>query len=841
MVETNKQQQQQQQNNTRRREDIDSQFDLQFWINLVWQLRYWMIASALVCLVCAFFYLKTKTNTYASQMMVLITTDKNAGLNNSAQMSFIQDMTGISSYNSIDNEKIIIRSTPIIQRVVEEKELNIRYFTKHTFRDEETLAEDLCMHYEPVAGYNVNNLPTIRVDYRLKGSELKLTVTDYSLKKINGGILVNDSTVQLPCSIAIPYGHLDFSLSPISESLLAATQQETKSKGDRYIMLYSPQTRAHEIGNSISVAVVEENKRSSSFGSGSSILNLTMVDNLPSRAEMIVESIVYQYNLQTKQYYTMSYSNTMEFIQKRLEDLQGQLSGVEGRIRDFSIGNNVYDIQSQTTYGLNTEMKRKQEAQEIDIQISLLEMVENELKKQQEYTTIPSNLGIADNTIVASIAEYNKLCVERIRLLSGSSESSPVVQQLYLQLEARRGLISKTVENQISILTSQKKEILEQLSESKSQMKRLPAQRLDLSVIEREQSIIEPLYVLLQKKREETMLAIIAEPDVARVVEHAENNTSLIGPNRKRSYAIALILGLLIPVAVIYIRMMLKTKIAIPEDITSRTQLPIVAVIPQGPTRAIKAQQIIAESSRSTTTEVFRSLRASLSFMEGKVLQVTSSVPSEGKSFVSTNLAICFAAAGKKTILVETDLRKGHQRRVFEATREQSHGLSEYLSGQTDDWKSLLLDVPGEDKLNVLLKGAIPPNPNELLSSNRLEKLIEELKAEFDYIILDSPPYLLIADPITINRVADRNVYVMRAGTSDLRFVNEVDMAARNEKLTKPVIVLNGLNMETRSYYGHGRYGYGYGYAYGYSYGYNDGGYDQKRKKALLQRLRDKK
>lgn len=826
----------------KRIEEIDSQFDLQFWINLVWQLRYWMIASAFVCLVCAFFYLKTKSNTYASRMMVLITTDKNAGLNNSAQMSFIQDMTGVASFNSIDNEKIIIRSTPIIQKVVEEQDLNIRYFTKGTFRDEETLGEELRMQFEPVADYNVNNLPAIRVDYEVLGpTRMKLSVKDLSMKRFGREVVVNDSTVQLPCDIALAYGTLKFSYVQPKMSLAMALGEAPKSSGDKYIMLYSPQARAHEIGSSISVAVVDEGRRSSSFGSGSSILDLSMVDNLPARAERILEGVVYQYNLQTKQYYTMSYTNTMEFIQNRLSDLQGQLSGVEGRIRDFSIGNNVYDIQSQTSYGLNTEMQRQHQAQEIDIQISLLEMVGEDLKKQKDYATIPSNVGITDNTIVSSIAEYNKLCVERLRLLSNSSESSPVVQQLDLQLNTRRELISKTIENQISILSSQKKEIQGQLVESKSQMKRLPAQRLDLAVIEREQSIIEPLYVLLQKKREETMLAIIAEPDVARVVEHSENNSSLIGPNRKRSYAVALILGLICPLAFVYVRMMLKTKIAVPEDIASRTQLPIVAVIPQGPVRAVKAQQIIAESAKSTTTEVFRSLRASLSFMEGKVLQVTSSVPSEGKSFVSTNLAICFAAAGKKTILVETDLRKGRQRRVFEATREQSHGLSEYLSGKTDDWHSLLLDVPGENNLKVLLKGAIPPNPNELLSSSRLEKLVEELKAEFDYIILDSPPYLLIADPITINRVADRNVYVMRAGTSDLRFVNELDMAARNEKLTKPVIVLNGLDMEARSYYGHGRYGYGYGYAYGYSYGYNDGGYNEKRKKALLQRLRGNK
>ncbi len=824
-----------------RNEELESQFDLQFWLNLMWYLRYWMIASALICLCVAFLYLKTKNNTYASQMMVLITTDKNAGMNNSAQMSFIQDMTGFASFNSIDNEKVIIRSTPVIQKVVEEQTLNVRYFNHHTFRDEETLGEEIRLEYLPDSRFNVNNLPLIRTEYEvIDSTSMRITLTDQSLNQMGYGDLIADSVVHLPFSIQLPrYGELRYTYVAPAEPLYYPMQllAEPQSKGERYILLYSPQARAQEICNSISVAVVEEGRHSASFGSGSSILNLTMVDIIPSRAEAVLEGVVNQYNQQTKQYYTMSYTNTMEFIQKRLVDLREQLSGVEGRMRDFSVGNNVYDIQSQTTFSLNNDMHRQQQSQEIDIQINLLSMVSEELKKQQGYTTIPSNLGITDNTIVSSIADYNRLCVERLRLLNGSSESSPVVKQLDLQLNTRRDLISKTIENQISILTSQKNEIIGQLHASKSKMKQLPGQRLDLAGIEREQSIIEPLYVLLQKKSEETMLAIIAEPDVARIVEHSENNSALIGPNRRRTYAIAFLLGLLIPLAFVYVRMLLKSKIATPEDITSRTHLPIVAVIPQGPSRPVNAQQIIADSSKSTTTEVFRSLRASLTFMEGKVFQVTSSVPSEGKSFVSTNLAICFAAAGKKTILVETDLRKGHQRRVFEATREQSSGLSEYLSQQEEDWHKLLLKIPNLDTLHVLLKGAIPPNPNELLSSSRLEQLITELKAEYDYIILDSPPYLLIADPISINRVADRNVYVMRAGVSDLRFVNEIDMAARNERLTKPVIVLNGLNMEAQSYYGHGRYGYGYGYAYGYSYGYEES-HDHGHK--LLHRLRHK-
>lgn len=817
--------------NLQNREDRESQFDLQFILNLMWKLRYWMALSSLVCLCLAFGYLYNKSNTYASQMMILITTDKNAGMSNSAEMSFIQDMTGFASYNSLENEKVIIRSTPVVQKAVEELDLNIRYFVRHRFKTIETLSQELHLDFEPALGYNVNNLPQLRIDYDLLDStRMVLSILDTSRKSFrNEGYLMRDSLVSLPASIVHPrYGTLHFTYqAPETDFEDEALPAESVSEfqymipGNHYILLYSPQARAQEICAALTVTVVEEGRRST-MGGGSSIIAITLNDNIPVRAERTLEKVVEQYNRQTKEYYSLSYTNTMEFIQTRLVDLKDQLSGVEGRIKDFSIDNNVYDLQSQATFSLNSDMQRQQRSQEIDIQLSLMSMVTKELKEQKEYSTIPSNIGITDNTIIASINEYNKLCVERLRLLSSSSESSPVIKQLYLQLDARKELIIKTIENQYQMLTSQKEEILGQLGKNKSRMQQLPSQRLSLAGIEREQSIIEPLYVLLQKKREETMLAIIAEPDIARIVEYAENNTALIGPNRKRVYLIALFLGLMIPLAITYALLMLKTKITSPEDISSRTSIPILGVVPQSSSRITKAQEIIAQSSQSTTTEVFRSLRASLSFMEGKVFQITSSIPSEGKSFVSVNLALCFAAAGKKTILVETDLRKGHQRRAFDVPRDFTLGLSDYLAGHSDDWHSLLFHVPNTTHLDVLLKGRVPINPNELLSSSRLEKLVEELKAEYDYVILDSPPYLLIADPISVNRVSDRNIYVMRAGVSDLRFVNEIDMAARNEKLTKPVIVLNGLNLEQQSFYGRGRYGYGYGYAYGYSYGYNE-------------------
>ena len=812
----------------------ESQFDLRTIFYLIWNQRWWMLLSAIICTGIAAFYLHTKSDIYASQMMILITTDQNAGMSNSSQMMFIQDMTGIPSYNSLGNEKVILRSTPVIQQVVEDMHLNIRYYVSHAFKDEENLGEEIRLQYFPDSSFNVNNLPLIRIEYDIiDSSQMMLSILDTKLEKRTGnGYVCQDTLVTLPAFIDLPvYGSLAFTFHDQSTDKEGKDfdEFEYRTPGKHYILLYSPQIRAREISANLDVNILEDEKRSSD---GSSILTLSLSDNIPTRSEQVLEKIVEQYNLQTKTYYSVSNTNTMDFIQNRLADLKAQLSGVEDKFKDFSVDNNMYDLKSQTDISLKAGMEKEEEVKELDIQIQLLKMIATDLKEDKAYNTIPTNIGITDNSINSSIQAYNTLCVERLRLMSGASENSPVVKKIELQLQASRNIISKSVDNQISILTSQRNELKGQIGHSLTELKNLPNQRLGLAAIEREQSVIEPLYVLLQKKREETMLAIIAEPDIARIIEHAENTSLRIGPNRRSILFIVILLGLIFPLGIAYLKLLLKTKITGPEDIEQRTSVTVLGLIPKSNEQITKAKNIIQNQRSSIISEVFRSLRANLAFLNPQVIQVTSSIPGEGKSFIATNLAITYAAAGKKVILVEADMRKGHMRRTFDLPRDNQRGLSDYLIEKGQNWHNHIFHIEEAGHLDVMLKGSIPPNPNELLSGDRFEELIWALRAEYDYVILDSPPYLLIADPVTINRVVDCNLYVMRAGISDLHFAEEIERASEKGQLTRPVIVLNGFetkNAGRRS----GHYGYGYGYAYGYGYGYSHESDSKKRTFAM--------
>lgn len=794
-------------------------------LELTWALRYWLLLSVVVCLCCAAVYLYVKPKTYSSSALVMVTTDKNAGMGSSAQMSFIADMTGMQKYNSLSNEKVIIKSTPVLQSVVEDLGLNVRYYVLNHMVNRETMPQEVRMKYVPTEGVDQALLPTYRIDYEvIDTTRMRLSLT--RVARTEQVPIYDHEVVEYGQELALPgWGTFTFTFWDVARDRYRDGQYDYYMSGSHYILLYSPQVRARELAQQIRVDVMED---PGSRMSTSSILQLTMQDIHPERSEAVLGKVIEKYNELTKTYYMASNAKTMEFIGNRLEELGQQLSAVEGDIRRFSNDNRMVDLDSQAKLSLSDEQAVRQRLQEVEVQLTLLGMIDDELRRNDPYTVLPSNVGITDAALAAYITNYNNACVERARLMAGSSEQNPVVERLSGQIRELGGVIGKTIASQQSTLRVERDELRRQQSLSKGYLQTVPGQKLGLAQIEREQSVIEPLYVLLQKKREETMLTIVAEPDIARVVEYPDNNSVIVGPNSKRILVMALLAGLLLPLAVYYLLRLTKTKVDGPDDISTRTRVPLLGVVPRregGTFRAADMAQSGSSGQASVLSEAMRSVRTNIGFMPGKVIQFTSSIPGEGKSFVSANVAISLSSIGKRVILVETDLRKGRQRRIFDQPHRRHEGLSNYLSGEVEDWREAVVSAEGFEGLDILLKGTVPPNPNELLSSERFVRLIQELRDAYDYVILDSPPYLVIADPMTINRCVDRNVYVMRAGKTDLRFVAEVDAAARDEKLRGVSIILNDVEMSARhAKYGYGySYGYGYGYGYGYRYGYGYG------------------
>lgn len=792
---------------------------LRAMLEVIWGMRYWILLSILVCMCCAALYLYIKPKTFHSHALVMVTTDKNAGMAQSSQMSFIADMTGMQSFNSLSNEKIIIKSTPVIQAVVEEQGLNVRYYVINHWITRETLPQEVHMTFTPADGISQSKLPTFRIDYEvIDTTRLSVAVSEQS-----GGRFVEAcplTELRYGDSLALrQWGSLTFRFWDDARSRYDGHDYDYFTSGRHYIMLYSSQTRARQLAESISVDVMEDQ---GSRMSASSILQLVMSDIHPERAELVLARLIEKYNELTKGYYMSSNAKTMEFIDSRLADLSQQLSSIEGDIQQFSQRHGLIDIESQAQLSLNAEAQLRHQLQEVEVQLALLDMIAAELQGSKPGAVLPSNVGLTDASLVSFISSHNAACIERSRLMAGSSASNPVVAKLDAQIADYRAVIQKTVETQRSALSLQRSGLQRQTGQTKGLLANVPSQKIDFAQIVREQSVIEPLYVLLQKKREETMLAIVAEPDIARIVEYPDDNSVLVGPDVRQILTFSLVLGFILPLVIVYLLSLLKTKVYSPADIVSRTRVPLLGVLPRHDSAVFRAADVVENGKASLLSEAMRSIRTNLSFLSGKVLQVTSSIPGEGKSFVSANIAISLCQIGKRVILVETDLRKGRQHRTFDIPRTRANGLSNYLSGELADWHDAVTGIEAIPGLDILLKGGIPPNPNELLSSERFGQLIEQLCAAYDYVILDSPPYLVIADPMTLNKYVDRNIYVMRAGKADLRFVEEMNAAIKAKRLSNVSIILNDVEMSAhRARYGYSyRYGYGYSYSYGYAYGY---------------------
>ena len=328
-----------------------------------------------------------------------------------------------------------------------------------------------------------------------------------------------------------------------------------------------------------------------------------------------------------------------------------------------------------------------------------------------------------------------------------------------------------------------------------------------MAKIERQQMIVEPLYVLLRQKKEEAMISLYAQTDNARIVEPADGPDRPSSPQPMMIYLCCFVMGIIVPPGVFFMGNLLKRKVSSIKDVQDRTSLPIIGYIPNNET------SIVNQGSRDILTETFRAVRSNIGFLTGKVFQITSSISGEGKSTVAVNVALTLAFAGKKVLFIETDLRNGYDYKILNVNKS-SKGLATYLSGNSTLEEILRKGVISEN-LDVILRGAMPPNPNELLSNQKMEKLIADMREQYDYVICDSAPYIIISDPMVVNNYVDSTLYVIRCGVSDLRFIDEINFAFDTGKLKNISLIINGINPKAKIYGRYGGYGYGYGYGYG--------------------------
>lgn len=565
------------------------------------------------------------------------------------------------------------------------------------------------------------------------------------------------------------------------------------------------------------------------------IAQLTVTGSQVTRGIDFLNKLVELYNEEGNNDKNEVAAKTAEFIDERIRIINKELGTTESQLASFKQRAGVVDITTDASQAAGEQASYERAYAENEVQISLVNHLKSHiLNEANQYEVIPANIGLNNSDLNTVVQNYNQMLIERKRLLRTSHEDNPAVQSLNASIEVMRNSVMGAIQTAEKGLLINRQALQAQTRKYAGKVSDAPVQEKEYLSMSRQQEIQANLYLMLLQKREENNITLASTANNARVIDEPLAGGQIF-PTPSQTYMIALVLGLGLPVGLIFIWGLLQFKIQTRGDVEKITHLPIVGDIPLTPETAESAI-VVRENRNELMEEVFRSVRTNIQYMlqDGqKVILFTSTTSGEGKSFNAGNLACSFAFMGKKVVIVGLDIRKPGLKKVFHLSHKEA-GISQYLSApEHTDLLSLCQASTVSPNLYILPGGTIPPNPTELVARQALDDAIQQLKQHFDYVILDTAPIGMVTDTQLIARVADLSVYVCRSNytaKSEFKLINELQ---QDGKLPHLCVLINGIDMnkrETGSYYGYGKYGkyghYGYGKKYGYGYGY---GYGQKK------------
>jgi tyrosine-protein kinase Etk/Wzc len=530
--------------------------------------------------------------------------------------------------------------------------------------------------------------------------------------------------------------------------------------------------------------------------------------------------------------------NTLRFINDRIFELNDTIKGVEGVLTHFMVDNKVFDMESQSKNYLDKMGEATRLREEQEVKISIVDLLLHYLAdKKNIHELVPTNLGIDEPAITQLVLEYNQTTLQRDKNVKTSTEANPLIVGMDDQLDKIRVQITQALLNVRSAYTIAVNKLQETEGNINSHVNSLPGKSLGLLNIERHQKILEDLYSLLLQKKLEISLSSASTISNSRVVEPAMAGFEPVSPDKKSIYTMYLLVGLLLPTGFVLLRELLQDKINGKGDVEKYTTAPILGEI--GHSEA-KQALVVTQNSRRLISEQFRIVRTNLQYVINKVdkpvIMVTSSFSGEGKSFVSTNMGAVMALSGKRTVIMEFDIRK--PKIVSGLDLKRKMGITNYIIGKAS-FNELLIKVSGIEDLYVIPCGPIPPNPSEILLDQKLDELMKEVTDNFDVVIMDTAPIGLVSDAITLNRFSNCTLFITRQGYTFRKQLGLVEDLYLNKKLPNLCLLINDVKADG-GYYG-GYYGGGYGYYGGYGYGKHSDYFENEssgRSKPFAARLR---
>ena len=775
----------------------------------------WFVGAVVACLIAAWIYFYMSTPVYNISATVLIKDDKKGG---SAGMLSGLESLGldgmISSSQNIDNEIEVLRSKTIAKEVVEDLGLYISY------TDEDEFPSKNMYKTSPV---QVNLTPQ-EADLLEEPMIVEVMLQPQGSMDVN--VKIGDDEYQkhfekLPAVFPTDKGTLAFFLTPDSVLSSKRTSEETTDSEKTIRNITAT------INKPLAVAKVYcKNMTIEPTSKTTSVAVISLKNSNVERGKDFINKLLEMYNINTNNDKNEVAQKTAEFINERISIISKELGSTEKDLESFKRGAGITDLTSDAQIALTGSAEYEKKRVENQTQINLLQDLQKYMQNEG-YEVLPSNIGLQDVNLAAAINRYNDVLVERKRLLRTSTENNPTIINLDTSISAMKENVQVSLDRVLRGLYITKADLDREASRYSRRISEAPGQEREFVSIARQQEIKAGLYLMLLQKREENAITLAATANNAKIIDDAIADDAPVSPRSKITYLIALILGLGIPVGVIYLLELAKFKIEGRADVEKLTSAPIVGDIPL--TDEKQGAIAVFENQNNLMSETFRNVRTNLQFMLGndkKVILVTSTVSGEGKSFISGNLAISLSLLGKKVVIVGLDIRKPGLNKVFNISKREQ-GITQYLANPEKNLMDLVQLSDVSKNLYILPGGTVPPNPTELLARDGLDKAIETLKENFDYVILDTAPVGMVTDTLLIGRVADLSVYVCRADYTRKNEYTLINELIDGNKLPNLCTVINGLDLKKRKYgyyYGYGKYGkyYGYGKRYGYGYGYGE-------------------
>lgn len=774
--------------------------------------RYWyyFIISVLICFFAVKYYLNHTIPIYESQTNVKIIDD--------SKNSFNLPTAGLSLFSrskvNLDNQVEVLKSYKLLEQVVKSLNLDTQYYKVNYFNNLELWKN---------RPFNVEWLGnSVEIENKSAAIEIQLEKKGYKISEVNG----SDKDEFVPYNAVRNIKGIPFKLS------LQIGANIEKLNGKKYlIQKNSLHSTVIRLAGSLKILNKNEN---------SDVLNIAITGENKDKSEAILNEIIKQFDIDGLNDRRLVSQRTIEFVNERFKSLEKELDSIETRKAKYKSSNELTFIESDASSVSNSKVIAKNDVFQTETQIALSKLLEQSVKSNKNLGLLPTNIGVVNADINTSINAYNSAVLERDRLTVSGLNNNPTVKMANSKLADLQQNILKTISDYQQELEVS---LAKNNSVKKTTMSKFAAIPFDekvLNGIERNKTIKESLYILLLQKREEAAVNLAITSSSIKVIDYAQTNAVPASPKRATYFMAAISVGFLLPFLIIYISFLLDDKVHNVEDISKLAKGKIIlSEIPH----IDNEEKLTTFNDRSILGESFRILRTNLTYIlplkvekQGQTILVASTIKGEGKTFTAINLSISFAIMNKRVLLIGADLRNPQLHQYLTLDKNEV-GLQDYLHDPTVDWHNIIkknqLDNPN---LDIILSGRIPPNPAELLSNGRKEILINEAKKEYDLIIIDSAPTLLVTDTLLISQFVDATLYVVRADFTPKKLIPFSVNLSNREKLKNMTYVINNVGLN----YGYGyKYGYSYKYKYNYAYGYGYGyAADITNKKSLVKRIK---